>query len=105
MAADSYVTTDAFFCATLLYIFGTNALIRVTEEDKSDGSRTVKKFQMAVPSLDADSYLQDYLKGQMAITDARELFRCYSRVTQIMKQMSRDAVDSWESSRWIAGEN
>lgn len=105
---DGYITTNEWFCAFLMYLFGEECLLRI--EIESDGSsqahgrnHRVKKFTCDVPSFDAKEYHEELKEGRLAISDLNAFASVYMRLNRILRDMTRSGETSYESPSWIAG--
>ena len=112
--SDGYTTTNEWFAAFLMFLFGEECLTRVTSElgerdarskYASTGNRYVKRFYCDVPSFDAQSYHEELKAGTLAISDLNAFATQYSRLNRILRDMRRDNEDSWCSPSWVAGRN
>jgi hypothetical protein len=101
---DGFSTVDIHFCAAMMYLFGDEALTKITaEEDVKQRGRTLKTFHLDIPSLDAFEYQKDFQEGRLAISDLKSYVRSHSWITHCMGIMNRKHESAWVSPAWIAG--
>ena len=98
MAADSFTTDSMQYAACLEYIFGQESLVAIRIGDSGKAS-----FDFCIPSLDAESYINDYENGELIISDAKALFKSNSRLFGAVRALRVREETSWVSKSWIKG--
>lgn len=96
---DGYQTTDLAMVCALLYIYSEDALTRI-ERDATRG----QTFFLDAPSLDCQSYAQDFTNGELAISDLKSFMRIYDFMVRKLKAMRANGDLSWCSPAWVNGQ-
>jgi len=100
MSCDGYTTGDIAFASALMYVFGDESLTKIAVVDYRE-----KHFVLDAPSLDCQSYLEDFKAGNFAISDLKSYMRTYDWITRILRDMRKKSETEWVSNSWIAGRN
>jgi hypothetical protein len=90
MSVDGYQTDDIAFCAALLYVFTEDALTTI---DLQNGKAM---FSLAVASLDARIYREEFDRGELNILDLKSYMRTFSWLSKIIREMRRDGQIIWQ---------
>ena len=100
MSADSYQTTDMFFAAARLYLFGRESLDKIYMDGSSRAT-----FVLKVPSLDAAEYFNEFEPGQLAVSDLKSLCRQWGFLGNVIRKMKREDTVVWphEPKKWYSG--
>lgn len=98
MAADSFTTDSMQYAACLEYIFGQESLVAIRIGDSGKAS-----FDFCIPSIDAESYINDYENGELIISDAKALFKSNSRIFGAVRALRVREENSWVSRAWQNG--
>jgi len=92
VSTDGYQTQDMFFAATLLYLYGHEAIDKIYLDDKSRAT-----FLLKVPSLDVAEYLTEYEAGQLAVSDLKSLRTSWEFLGGTIRFMKRQDMAMWQN--------
>ena len=92
-------TSDIFFAACLLYLYSEESLLKASTDERGGNVN----FTFDIPSEDHRILLETFLKGELALSDAKAFSRSYSFITRTLREMKRNGTNAFCSPSWIAG--
>jgi hypothetical protein len=88
-------TGDAWFCASVQYVYGEDVLVRI-ENKVNEWKRDTPTFYLEVPDSKEIGVMQsDFQNGTLAISDLRSYVRTYTFLLRRLRDMRKVGQTSW----------
>jgi hypothetical protein len=92
---DMVQTGDAWFCASVQYVYGEDVLVRI-ENRVNEHNRDTPTFYLEVPDSKEVGVLQsDFQNGRLAISDLKSYVRTYTFLLRRLRDMRKAGQTSW----------
>jgi len=98
-----FETQDIWIAASLVFLYSVECLAKI-EDHELDNRKRMTTYSLAVSLADAETVVEDYTTGQLALTDARSFVGSFNSITQRQRAMRHRGETSWCSPAWIRGE-